>query len=333
MGSKKKTPQRLLTEELLEKYPMLPSKTIARMVTEQFPDCSVENIRNMARTCRGRHGEYKRRYGDKKFHLPLPTATNAMSLPSSLASAYVDYHVPRDMAKGLFLVDTHFPYHNRKVVELILQYGKWFNPDFIILGHDMLDCYQVSTWKRDPSKTQIVDEMKTGNQFLTAVRVQFPKAEIIYKMGNHEDRFRDYIKIHAKELWGLEELTLPVLLGTYDLGIEVVDDKRRMHVGKLISVHGHEWWGSIQNPVNPARGLFLRAKSSAICAHFHQTSEHTEPTIKDEMITCWSIGCACDLHPEYMPINRWNHGFATIEKVPSGNFKLVNHRIMDGELV
>jgi hypothetical protein len=69
-----------------------------------------------------------------------------------------------------------------------------------------------------------------------------------------------------------------------------------------------------------------------MCFHFHQTSEHTEPTISGEIITCWSVGCLCNLHPEYMPLNKWNHGFAEIYN-EDGFFNVKNRKIINYKLL
>ena len=84
--------------------------------------------------------------------------------------------------------------------------------------------------------------------------------------------------------------------------------------------------------IEDARGLFLRGKASAMQGHNHQTSEHTEPNMDGKIMTTWSIGCLCELHPQYMPINRWNHGCAFIEVADDGDFQVQNKRIMGGDI-
>ena len=98
--------------------------------------------------------------------------------------------------------------------------------------------------------------------------------------------------------------------------------------GKLPVLHGHEI-RNIQRTVNPARGLFLRAKSWAACSHCHTTSEHTTRDINGQVITTWSFGCLCDLQPEYNPFgNDWNWGFALVNVNDDGGFEVENKRIM-----
>jgi hypothetical protein len=104
-------------------------------------------------------------------------------------------------------------------------------------------------------------------------------------------------------------------------------------VGNLNIAHGHEFPSGISSPVNIARGLYLRAKANAICGHHHKTSSHTETNINDEIVITYSVGCLCELHPLYMPINSWNHGLALITVTKDGDVDVQNKRIKDGRIV
>jgi hypothetical protein len=86
------------------------------------------------------------------------------------------------------------------------------------------------------------------------------------------------------------------------------------------------------NPVNPARGLYMRAHKTSLCNHYHQSSEHTEGSINNDIVTCWSGGCLCDLHPEYLPLNKWNLGFTEIYN-DDGYFTVNNRKIINYKLV
>ena len=84
--------------------------------------------------------------------------------------------------------------------------------------------------------------------------------------------------------------------------------------------------------MNAARGLFLRAKACAIGAHSHSTSQHDEPNVRGESLAAWSVGCLCDLHPEYAPLNKWNHGFALLEYRGGDDWEVENKRIVNGRV-
>ena len=86
-------------------------------------------------------------------------------------------------------------------------------------------------------------------------------------------------------------------------------------------------------PVNAARGVFMRAKSSMLIGHVHSTSNHSETNIKEEPISCWSTGCLCTLAPDYDPHNtKHNVGFAQILVEKDGNFEVLNKRIINNKI-
>ena len=140
---------------------------------------------------------------------------------------------------------------------------------------------------------------------------------------------------NKKKLGGevIEEFELSNLLRFGELGIHLVEDKQVCHAGKLNILHGHEFGRSTFSPVNPARGYYTRAKESMIAGHNHQTSEHTESSLNGEIVTVWSTGCLSELHPDYMPINKWNRGFAHVKINKDGTYNVKNIRIIKGKIV
>jgi hypothetical protein len=113
---------------------------------------------------------------------------------------------------------------------------------------------------------------------------------------------------------------------------DYVTDKRPIRLGELNIIHGHEYKFAISNPVNPARGLFLRCKAYAMCGHFHQSSYHSEKNVEQNKIATWSTGCLCDMHPDYAPYNNWSHGFAFVETFADGKFEVQNKIIAHGRV-
>lgn len=238
----------------------------------------------------------------------------------------------KDRCNALIFADVHIPFHVKVPVVETVKHGKDNGADLILLNGDTLDFFAVSFWEKDPRKRKFAQEIKTGKEFLAHLRAEFPKARIIFKLGNHEERYERYLRVKAPELLDVPDFQMEKLLGFENLGIECVADKRPIRLGDLNVLHGHEYKFAIQNPVNPARGLFLRTKAYAVCGHFHQSSYHTEKTVQQETIATWSTGCLCDLYPEYSPMNNWIHGFAFVEVAENGTFNMNNKVIKLGRV-
>jgi predicted phosphodiesterase len=235
-------------------------------------------------------------------------------------------------ARVLVLSDVHSPYHSETGVQIALNHGVEQEADVVLLNGDILDFYAASKWEKDPRKRNLEKEIETGIGLLEYIRETFPSARIIYKEGNHEERWESFLIRKAPELLGVKKFSWQAVFELDRLKIEWVGEKRPIRLGKLNVVHGHEYRFAIAGPVNAARGLFNKAKAHALCGHFHQTHTHSETTIEQKLIATFSTGCLCDLHPEYMPLNNWNQGFADVDVTATGNFHVQNLKIDQGEL-
>jgi predicted phosphodiesterase len=232
----------------------------------------------------------------------------------------------------LVIADMHIPYHNSKAVEIAIEYGLSKGIDTIYLNGDIIDCARISRWNLDHKMLnfeQVRDLFWSFNDYLD----QF-KVKKIFKVGNHEDRIENYMKSKAPELAMMSEFTIDKILKLNELSYDLVKSRQLAKAGNLLIIHGHEFGESIFSPVNPARGLFLKAKSNALAAHNHQTSEHHENTLNNESVSCFSMGCLCSLTPDYRPFafTKWNLGFACVEVYEDGSFIVDNRRITDNKV-
>jgi predicted phosphodiesterase len=256
----------------------------------------------------------------------------APSLPEPFDQPYLPFQI-EDRGWWLNLSDPHFPYHDKTTIELAVTTARRQKAVGVLLNGDVMDSHEISSFSKDPSKPRYREEVRITKEFFAYLRHRLPKARIVFKAGNHEERLDRYLMERAPALFGLDNVSLPAIVGTADYGIEFVGDKRVVRLGRLNVLHGHEYKPNVQTPVNPARGIFLRAKSVVMCGHWHQTSEHHEPTVAGKSQGAWSTGCACHLAPAYSPLNRWNHGFAMIHLNDGGEFSVRNLRVYDGRVV
>ena len=327
------------TMEALAKWPELASLTLARKLYEENPELytTLDNARASIRYYRGALGQGNRNKQNIQDFQPAKHATamgipNPFFLPESDEVEWEPYIIPPSVTRLLILSDVHIPYHNVEAVTLALQYGKDKNVNGIMLNGDILDFYGLSDFEKDPRKRRFSEELEMGRQFLRVLRKEFEGVPIYYKLGNHEERYERYLRIKAPELLDVADFRMDVLLRFGELGVELIDDKRITKFGKLNIMHGHEFGKSVFSPVNPARGLYMRGKENCIAGHNHQTSSHVEPSMNGHVVNTWSTGCLCELHPAYMPINKWNLGFAYAEREDGDGFTVHNHTIINGRV-
>lgn len=322
-----------LIKEALERFPSTPTLTIAKKLYKENPllFTTAEEARSSIRYYRGAQGgQNKKCLQDRSFLGQKYSSLNRLPEPLTYMKDWEPYLIPS--SKILVLCDLQIPFYDMKAVMLAIKAGQEAKCDCVLLNGDLMDFFALSFFEKNPKERDFPMEVDAGAEFLSILREEFPKAKIIWKLGNHEERLERYLAVKAPELFDLPHISLESLFETDKLDVDVVRDKRVLRIGHLSVLHGHEFGKSIIAPVNPARGAYLRCKENVVIAHHHQTSEHTENSLNGTVTSAWSIGCLCDLHPRYLPINKWNHGFAIVEQFKNGQFQLSNRKIIGGKV-
>lgn len=323
-------------------FPKLPTKTLARLIYKEHRQLfsSLEACRDSVRYYRGNHGKYNLKWAHNKAKDLIRENQSAgfvWDFPKSAAPDYKPFEL--DAQRTLILSDLHIPFHDAPAILAVIARAKKYNPDCILLNGDVCDFFSLSRFDKNPKESSLKDELDLTRQFLGWLRQTFPKARIIYKLGNHDEWFDKYIWRKCPEFWGvsgldLKHLTTAKMEDKAEVGgIEWVDDQRKITAGKLNIWHGHEIGkGSIAPPVNPARGLFMRTVECGLMGHLHKDSMHTETTANGKLIACWSTGCLCGLWPRYARVNKWTHSAAFLT-LHSGMFSVEPWRVLNGEIL
>lgn len=310
--------------------------TLAKRIYEDNPILfsSIKQIRDVINHMTGSKGKLRREtIKDKSLLKPLTfDTTNTFKELISRAPALKIFKLPKEANNILFLSDIHFPYQDNDSLILALNYGIENNVNCIWLNGDIMDMFQASSHEKLPNKETINDEFEMVRGFLYKLRKTFPNAYIYYKEGNHEMRWDRLLMRKAPELIGCSEFELPVILRLAEYNVKWISNRTLVKFGKLNVIHGNEFKGG--GGVNPARSLYLRAKSNCIAGDKHKSGENNEGTLNGDLVTTWSVGCLCDLNPEYMPLAHtiWNHGFAHI-KTSGEMFSVSNKRIHNGTIL
>lgn len=315
-----------IVREYVDKFPQMPNLKLARIIYKDhnLTFNNVDAVRSIIRGVTGKRGAKNtvavtHPQGEKK--------KNPYNLPDSDETAYEPYRITGK--RIAVFSDIHFPYHSIDALTAAITYCKKEKPDVLLLNGDVIDCHLLSRFVKDPKQRSFAGELDTMKAGIEAMQKQL-KCRIIFKIGNHEERYNHFLLMKAHELDGVEEFELENIIKKR-VECEFVTNKRIMKAGGLNIIHGHEFVQGMFNPVNVARGLYLRGKTSALQGHNHQTSEHTETDMNGHITTTWSVGCLSELHPAYMPINKWNHGFAIVE-VDGDRFEVRNKRVYKGQV-
>jgi len=314
-----------VVKEYIRKFPEHGNRTIAQMVVKDHPNLypTLEAARSAARYARGNNGKRDRALGDNSLHRKNGKA-GEYKIPKSLTPKKRIVRIPD--GKTLLLSDIHLPYHDVEALECALEHGS--DATNIILNGDTVDFYATSRWDTDPNHRDLAGELQASRQFLMHLRERFPDANIYFKIGNHEERWEKFLWRKAPEICGVPDFKLEQLLRFEDLEIQEIGGRQLTKAGGLWVIHGHEFFNTF-DPVNFARTLQVKTGVCTIAGHKHKTSQHSVKSMDGDTVACWSVGCLCDLEPDYMPVNQWNLGFAEITH-KGKQFEVNNYRIIDG---
>ena len=316
----------IIKEQLL-KFPKTSSKSITRKIYNENSVIfeNLEQVYGLVRYYRGQAGDKLR----KDLKTPIAKLPS-LELPESVDEDFEPYEIKSK--RTLILSDIHIPYQDNKAVQLALEYGKSKDIDCILLNGDLMDFYGASRFDKHPTAPKIKDEFNKTRQFFEYLRSMFPDAKMVWKLGNHEERWEKYLIAKAPELFDVEEFQLEIILQLAKFKIVMVKDKLPIKLGKLTVLHGHEMAGAAGG-VNPSRSTFLKTIDNVLVGHYHRTSQHTEPTLSGHVYAVNSQGCLCGLTPAYMRINKWNLGFSYCElDIKSGDYVLHNLKIIKGKI-
>jgi hypothetical protein len=304
--------------------------TLAKAIYEMYPDhfTSVEEIRKTILYYTGSSGKKKLQSVPDKY-LTAEKIAQKYNIPKSINIDYKPHILTGN--HGLIFGDTHFPYHDENAIETMFQYAEGKDYDFILMNGDILDMYEISDFDKKPGISKLLDEIAMTKQFLAEVKRIFPKSKIIFKSANHEQRLEKYICRRAPELYGLEAIRLENILGLFDSGISYIEADTYIDLSGLSILHGSEI--KFSGGRNPAQGLYNATGVTALCSHFHRTSSHSATRLGRITDMAWSIGCLCQLSPEYARSNQWNLGFCEYERLDETYWTVNNKMIIKNRVV
>ncbi len=220
---------------------------------------------------------------------------------------------------ALVFGDTHVPYQDPGALAIIEALLIDTEPDVVIHLGDLLDCYGISRFSKDPTRlTSLQDEIDQARILLAQWRDAAPQAQMFLLEGNHEDRLRKVIwdlPGGAAELSRLTSfrtaLAWPTLLGLGEMGwswVPTGEQTKRRLLPKLITKHGtvvRKWSGW------SGKGEWERYGRGGLSGHVHRLGAFYHRDFNGTQ--SWhEVGCTCLLDPEYVTDPDWQHGAAVV---------------------
>jgi len=236
------------------------------------------------------------------------------------------------MEKVVIGNDSHHPFHDQRTCDMFVDFIAEEQPNMVVLNGDMLDCYNISSFNKDPlTKETLQEEVDSCYWFLHSIREAAGKdCKIVYIEGNHENRMQRFLWGKAPQLWSLDCLKIEGLLWLDELDIQY---RQSIDIGKF-----HIYHGSLvrQDAGYTAKAEYLKNGQSGITGHTHRDAKFTKRTRGGHYVWYENF-CMCDLDAEYINgVANWTQGWSMLTTVGSRQYvdqiPVINHRyIWKGE--
>ena len=340
MARKADSPKLEAVRAMISEFGDIPSLRLAKLARKRHPKLfrSVENARTTIRYLKGQSGtrlrDNARAAGNSELFTEAGSQDRcrefieAIPEPCGTIEPWKAHPVPG--RNVLVISDAHVPYHDRDALSIAIEYGVRRGCDAVLINGDLIDFHRLSRWEQNPEARSFAGELEDTRKVLKLLRDTF--GTVVYSQGNHEQRYTSFMRRQAPDFLEISDFKFEGVMHLEELGIQHIPSYQYARIGMLPIVHGHEFGKSVFSPVNPARGYWLRAKTSVLGGHYHRSSAHSEKTLDGTLYGCWSTGCLCHLSPEYLRVNGWNLGFARVEVIDdSGRYTVDNRKIIGTE--
>lgn len=250
--------------------------------------------------------------------LELPPKTFAVGVPTIAT--------PSKSKTGLTAVvygDSHFPFQDDSALNLVKYVIKDTKPDFVLHTGDLVDCWQISRFDKDPSRRDTLqDNIDEAAAHLGEIAALAPQAKRVLLEGNHEARLtaaiwrldgaqREFAKLRVFQ----DTLTWPRLLDLEKIGFQWVgvrEQSRTPILPKIITKHGDrvcKWSGG------SAKAEWEKYGHSGLSGHTHRLGQFFHQD-HNGTATWTEMGCTCQLQAPYGTDFDWQQGFGVLRWSP-----------------
>ena len=226
------------------------------------------------------------------------------------------------MKTWAILSDLQIPFQDKRVLDLVLRGLKRIKPGGVVLNGDVVDCYELSEFDKNPLGQAGLEREVKEAKWLMGELQYIP--ERWWLGGNHEDRLRRYLWKRATQFAGLDVLRFETLFGLDRAGFNWKPYGGTLKLGKLLVTHGslvlkHSGW--------TGRAHFEKYGNSVLVGHTHRLGAYYRTNAKG-VHAGYENGCLCRLDPEYVQYPDWQQGFSVVQVHESGWFNVTQVPIL-----
>jgi predicted phosphodiesterase len=219
------------------------------------------------------------------------------------------------MKTWVVMNDIQIPFQDTPVLDLVLSFIDDLKPYGVVLNGDIVDCYELSTYDKNPLTKASFQAEITGAGKLLARLAKVTK-ERVWIGGNHEDRLRRYLWRNAPALGLDADQQFHEWFHLADHGFQWKPYGAYMKLGKLVLTHGSM---VRTHSAYTAKCHFEKYGASVMIGHTHRLGIYYR-TNASGVYAAYENGCLCRLDPEYAQCPDWQQGFSVVHVESNGYF-------------
>lgn len=314
--SNKATPRTRIAEKYVIDNPTKGNRTIARLLLHNHPEMfnDVEHARTCVRKLRGVSGSVRQK--PKMRQLPIYSMVSPDDLQPD-ESWQTPYKIADSIKRLGVISDLHGVFLDKEAFDLAIHTLQNEKVESLLINGDLLDNHWLGRWIKNPVIKRLPEEMAFMKKLMGDLSKMFKN--VYFKEGNHDAWLERRILTNSPEFAGMEEFTLPHLLGLKDYGVHHIHNLQEIKFGDLSILHGHEkpgfftpefvakavikWWQQYE------RTLTVKVMVS----HFHTVDNFIQRNLDGSFAYGYVTGCLAKLKMDYHPYARRNHGIAIVD--------------------
>lgn len=115
--------------------------------------------------------------------------------------------------------DWHLPFHDPRLVNLVLDIAEDINCTHFLLNGDFLDFYSINMHgpKHPDVVEKLQDELCSGEDWISKIRNKLPNSKIHYSFGNHCNRLERFILKNCRAFYNVLNVENSLRLKDYDV--------------------------------------------------------------------------------------------------------------------
>ena len=216
------------------------------------------------------------------------------------------------MDRLVVVSDAQIHYHDAQAIAAVNKFLVNFQPTTFVMNGDMIDCTALSKFKLTLAERQTLGlQRDILRDTLENWRNLMPLAQMVYVLGNHEERLATYMRDNAPELDFLldDELSFEKFANLDTLDIELVAP-----YGEAFDWHGLTIIHGERILQNTAKANLLYEGSSGVSGHTHRLSSYYKTDRSGDHVW-YESGCLCKRRgadsppPSHPGVHDWQQGF------------------------